>query len=141
MKMMPKTLFAAVGALCFAAFAVTPLDEDPWPEVTPQYISEKFRVKSSELRVNSQLTTLNSKLAKQFPKVSARMQMVNGSPEFVIDGEPTYMLWGVTPSRSPTGRHSDMPLNLVTIWSSSLRYALDRAAELPVELGNAGKNV
>ena len=120
--MILKTLFAAVGALGYAGYAVTPLDEDPWPQVTPQYNSGKSRVLSSELRANSQLTTHNSKLAKQFPKVSARMQMVNGSPEFVIDGKPTYMLWGVTSSHSPTGRHSDMPLNLVTIWSSSLRW-------------------
>ncbi len=120
--MILKTLFAAVGALGYAGYAVTPLDEDPWPQVTPQYNSGKSRVLSSEFRANSQLTTHNSKLAKQFPKVSARMQMVNGSPEFVIDGKPTYMLWGVTSSHSPTGRHSDMPLNLVTIWSSSLRW-------------------
>ena len=55
-------------------------------------------------------------------KVVAHVQDVNGSPEFVIDGKPTYALWGVTSSRSPTGRHSDMPLNVITIWSSSLRW-------------------
>ena len=67
-------------------------------------------------------------------KVSARIGMVNGSPEFIVDGKPTYMLWGVTSSHSPTGRHSDMPLNVITIWSSSLRWhpAMDKF--LPSEL-------
>ena len=55
-------------------------------------------------------------------KVVAQVRDVNGSPEFVIDGKPTYALWGVTSSHSPTGRHSDMPLNVITIWSSSLRW-------------------
>lgn len=113
-----KPMFAAVGALCSAAFAVTPLDEDPWPQVMPQYL-EAGKKNSPKAHPSADA----QKPARSFDrKVSARVEMVNGSPEFVIDGRPTYALWGVTPSRSPTGRHSDMPLNLVTIWSSSLRW-------------------
>ena len=113
-----KPMFAAVGALCSAAFAVTPLDEDPWPQVMPQYL-ETGKKNSPKAHPSADA----QKPARSFDrKVSARVEMVNGSPEFVIDGRPTYALWGVTPSRSPTGRHSDMPLNLVTIWSSSLRW-------------------
>ena len=113
-----KPMFAAVGALCSAAFAVTPLDEDPWPQVMPQYL-EAGKKNSPKAHPSADA----QKPARSFDrKISARVEMVNGSPEFVIDGRPTYALWGVTPSRSPTGRHSDMPLNLVTIWSSSLRW-------------------
>ena len=111
-------LFAFAGTLCHAAFAVTPLDEDPWPQVTPQHLgSEKKNVPKAHPPADMQKPVRNFDR-----KVSARVEMVNGSPELVIDGRPTYALWGVTSSRSPTGSHSDMPLNVITIWSSSLRW-------------------
>ena len=113
-----KMLLVLGGGFCLAATAATALDEDAWPPVTPQYLeSGKKRAPAAHSSAPSQ------KSVRSFDrKVSARVQMVNGSPEIVVDGRPMYALWGVTPSRSPTGRHSGMPLNLVTIWSSSLRW-------------------
>ncbi len=115
---LPVVAAAIAATAPMSAFAVAPLDEDPWPQVTPQYLDGGVKHASvSRPPVGQQ------KPAVRFDRrVSARVEMVNGSPEIVIDGRPTYALWGVTPSRSPTGRHSDMPLNLVTIWSSSLRW-------------------
>ncbi len=113
-----KMLLVLGGGFCLAATAATALDEDAWPPVTPQYL-EAGRKKSSGARSSAPAQSP----ARSFDrKVSARVEMVNGSPEFVIDGKPTYALWGVVSSHSPNGRHSDMPLNLVTIWSSSLRW-------------------
>ena len=110
------TILCGVAAVA-AATPPRPLDEDVWPQVVPQYLG------SGRVKPPKPPQTAAQKPARTFDrKVSARVEMVNGSPEFVIDGKPTYMLWGVAPSRSPTGRHSGMPLNLVTIWSSSLRW-------------------
>ena len=67
-------------------------------------------------------------------KVSARVRMLNGSPEFFIDDRPVYALWGVTTSHTPTGRHSDMPLNVISIWTSSMKWHPATNRFLSIEL-------
>ena len=52
--------------------------------------------------------------------VRCEIKDVNGAPEFFIDGKLTFPLWGVTHlGASPDGRHSDMPLNVLSVWSNS----------------------
>ena len=108
-----NALFAVAGVFCSQAFAAALLDEDPWPQVTPQYLgAERKHAPKAHPPADMQKPVRNFDR-----KVSARVEMVNGSPEIVIDGRPTYALWGVTPSRSPTGH-----LHKTT---STLRLAAD----------------
>ena len=55
--------------------------------------------------------------------VRCEVKMVNGAPEFVIDGRPTYLEMGtVGLNQNPDARHSDLPLNCVNIWSNSFDW-------------------
>lgn len=55
--------------------------------------------------------------------VACEVRDVNGSPEFVVNGRPTYLeMTTVALDRSPDGRHSDLPVNCVNIWSDSFSW-------------------
>lgn len=73
--------------------------------------------------------------------IECKVRELNGAPEFFVNGKATYPLWGVVNLRAnPDGRHSDMPLNFLTIWSDSWTWhpetnrfrgvELDRLAEI-----------
>lgn len=54
--------------------------------------------------------------------VKASVVNVGGVPRFAIDGKPFYALWGTTWPRGTSVRHSDAPLNVVTVWTRSGQY-------------------
>ena len=62
------------------------------------------------------------------------IRSVNGSPQLFVNGRPLYALWGVTTSHSPDGRHSDMPLNVISIWTSSWKWHPATNRFLSIEL-------
>ena len=72
---------AFVMLVASAASAATPLDEDAWPQVTPQYLDGgRKRAPRPPAQKDAQ------KSVRRFDrKVSARVEMVNGSPEFDAD--------------------------------------------------------
>ena len=74
---------ACCAAVVFAsgAPAATPLDEDAWPQVAPQYLDGgRKRAPRPPAQKDAQ------KSVRRFDrKVSACVEMVNGSPEFDAD--------------------------------------------------------
>lgn len=53
------------------------------------------------------------------------VRVVAGSPRFAVDGEAKYALWGASPSKRRVdrrNRHSDAPLNFVSVWTSKVEW-------------------
>ena len=76
------------------------LDADAWPDVVPETWSDAPK--------------------REWPR-SVRVQNVNGRPQFTADGKPVYALWG-TVRWDKALRHSDAPLNFVTVWNSCRKW-------------------
>ena len=69
--------------------------------------------------------------------VVACVTNVAGYPRFMLDGKPTFPLWGATvwngrADRTP--RHSSAPLNFVTVWADHLKWWPRGEVFNPVEL-------
>ena len=102
----PMTLVGAV---------VDKLDADPYPVVTPEWTIgpvEKKPVCFPESYLSS-----DSRFA--LPHVW-RVATVDGTPRVTQDGQPFDILWGAVRGGRPDGtkRHSDAPVNLVTVYNS-----------------------
>ena len=54
--------------------------------------------------------------------VTAGVATVGGTPRFTVNGQPIYALWGTAWPRGTAVRHSDAPLNVVTVWTRSSQY-------------------
>lgn len=54
--------------------------------------------------------------------VKSGVATVGGVPRFTVNGKPFYALWGTTWPRGTSVRHSDAPLNVVTVWTRSGQY-------------------
>ncbi|MBQ2628564.1 MAG: hypothetical protein IJG13_02695 [Kiritimatiellae bacterium] len=54
--------------------------------------------------------------------VTAGVATVGGAPRFTVNGKPFYALWGTAWPRGTAVRHSDAPLNVVTVWTRSGQY-------------------
>lgn len=57
--------------------------------------------------------------------IESHVEQINGSPEFVVNGNPFYAHWGTVyygarPDKKP--RVGPMPLNLVTIWTTGKKW-------------------
>ena len=55
-------------------------------------------------------------------KVTAGVKMVAGAPRFTVNGRPFYALWGTKWPHTIDLKHSDAPLNVVTVWTRSRNY-------------------
>ena len=122
-------------AIASQMHAVLPLDEGEWPAVVPEFVSkssagsQQDAFKLADIGISSSSGIVAKALtACRGPQTGtmfanpprADVRMVSGAPQFHLDGNPFFALWGgVRQSKRLDGRprHSAAPLTVVTVYS------------------------